>query len=85
MSNTDFRPVNEESGLTVSCVACVISSSSFNKFPIEVVRHLGFGVAIYKPEEIAVVILYTILCVMLLSQEPANTTTSEHSIPSCLI
>jgi hypothetical protein len=82
---TWYIPVNEESCLAISCVTGVITPPSFNEFIIKVVCHLGFGVAIYKPEEIAVMILHTILCVMLLPQEPANIKSTVYTIPPHII
>lgn len=81
----EYMPVDEESGLTISCVAGIISATSFNGLIIEVVCHLGFRVAINKPKEIAVVVLHAILRVMLLPQESANITSNVHLIPAYFI
>lgn len=61
--------VNEERGLSVASVALVESATRFYEHVIEVVGHLGLGIAVDEPHQLGVVILDAVANVLFAQQE----------------
>lgn len=53
--------------MSIAGVAHIEPTSTLDEFVVEVERHFGFRVAVDEPEEVGILILDTILCVVLLA------------------
>lgn len=61
--------VDKQRSLPVPGVTPVVSAADLDGFIVEVVRHLGLGVAVHEPEQVDVVSLHAVLRVVFLAEE----------------